>query len=343
MFFKKKKPTPQAKAAPSAAKETVNKPAYPYHEALDWTVERMALKEKQAKAGWTAAKIMGCLLVLVSIICIVIAVKKEAYPFIVELDKSNGTTRVIDIRDPQNIPVDEMMDKYWLNLYTLSHESYDYRTLDFDTSILEQYRQVNVVAWSMGVWAAPIALASVPKEKLLLIAFNGTITPIGDTDGIPEKTFRDTLSGLTPASLQKFMRRMCKDSNAYKAFLGITPRRDFNEIKEELELIEKKYTQMRGITIDENGNYIYSNDDEMDAYVNDKYQYIDYDYAFIGVNDRIFPLENMKLNFDYMFDDDKLIVADCAHYDEPMFRFLLQDMWSMPIDDFLSHLRELDT
>mgnify|MGYP003008692036 FL=1 len=220
---------------------------------------------------------------------------------------------------------------------------YDYRTLDFDTSILEQYRQVNVVAWSMGVWAAPIALASVPKEKLLLIAFNGTITPIGDTDGIPEKTFRDTLSGLTPASLQKFMRRMCKDSNAYKAFLGITPRRDFNEIKEELELIEKKYTQMRGITIDENGNYIYSNDDEMDAYVNDKYQYIDYDYAFIGVNDRIFPLENMKLNFDYMFDDDKLIVADCAHYDEPMFRFLLQDMWSMPIDDFLSHLRELDT
>ena len=100
---------------------------------------------------------------------------------------------------------------------------YDYRTLDFDTSILEQYRQVNVVAWSMGVWAAPIALASVPKEKLLLIAFNGTITPIGDTDGIPEKTFRDTLSGLTPASLQKFMRRMCKDSNAYKAFLAITP------------------------------------------------------------------------------------------------------------------------
>lgn len=71
-------------------------------------------------------------MVLVSIICIVIAVKKEAYPFIVELDKSNGTTRVIDIRDPQNIPVDEMMDKYWLNLYTQSHESYDYRTLEND-------------------------------------------------------------------------------------------------------------------------------------------------------------------------------------------------------------------
>lgn len=150
------------------------------------------------------------------------------------------------------------------------------------------------------------------------------------------------MSGLTPASLQKFMRRMCKDSNAYKAFLAITPRRDFNEIKEELELIEKKYTRMRGITIDENGNYIYPNNDETDAYANDKCQYINYDYAFIGANDRIFPLENMKTNFDDMFNDDKLIVVDCAHYDEPMFRFLLQDMWSMPIDDFLSHLRELD-
>ena len=72
------------------------------------------------------------MLVLVSIVAIVIALKKESYPFIVELDKSTGTTRVIDIRDPQNIPVDEMMDKYWLNLYTLSRESYDYRTLEND-------------------------------------------------------------------------------------------------------------------------------------------------------------------------------------------------------------------
>ena len=54
---------------------------------------------------------------------------------------------------------------------------------------------------------------------------------------------------------------------------------------------------MRGITIDENGNYIYSNDDEMDAYVNDKYQYIDYDYAFIGVNDRIIPFRKYETKF----------------------------------------------
>lgn len=199
---------------------------------------------------------------------------------------------------------------------------YDYRTLDFDASLLERYRQVNVVAWSMGVWAAAIALASVPKKKLLSIAFNGSISPIDDSEGIPTKIFRATLDGLTPVSLQKFMRRMCKDSHAYKAFLAMTPRRDFNEIKEELELIERQYIQRRGITLDKDNGYLY-------------------DYAFIGLHDRIFPVENLMLNYDYM-EPGQRIVADCAHYDEPMFRFLLQDMWAMPIDDFLSHLRRLD-
>lgn len=123
MFFKKK-PIPKNDSSPQKKDE--------YSEALDWTVERLALKEKQARIGWNVAKILTLALILVSIVAIVIAMKKESYPFIVELDKSTGTTRVIDIRDPQNIPVDEMMDKYWLNLYTLSRESYDYRTLEND-------------------------------------------------------------------------------------------------------------------------------------------------------------------------------------------------------------------
>lgn len=57
--------------------------------------------------------------------------EKGSLPFIVELVKATDDPG-IDIRDPQNIPVDEMMDKYWLNLYTQSHESYDYRTLEND-------------------------------------------------------------------------------------------------------------------------------------------------------------------------------------------------------------------
>ena len=212
---------------------------------------------------------------------------------------------------------------------------YDYRTLDFDASILDRYRQVNVVAWSMGVWAAPIVLQHVPADKLFSIAFNGSMYPIHDAEGIPAPMFRDTLLKLTPASLQKFMRRMCKDSNAYKAFLEITPRRDFDEIKKELELIEKQFTESQNITIDEEHNYIYPDED-----LNEDNDFV-YDYAIIGRNDRIFPVQNLRLSHDYL-DFDKVIITDCAHYDEPMFRFLLQDIWEMPINDFLNHLREMD-
>lgn len=139
MLFKRKNRTPKNESKTPETVSNAETPTkgtkstdYKYSEALDWTVERMALKEKQARMGWTAAKIMAALLILVSAVAVIIAVKQEAYPFIVEIDKSTGTTRVIDIRDPQNIPADEMMDKYWLNLYTLSRESYDYRTLEND-------------------------------------------------------------------------------------------------------------------------------------------------------------------------------------------------------------------
>lgn len=139
MLFKKKPKKAEqtqdfaAPGSPAALKAGAEKAEdYSYQDARDWTVERMALKEKQARIGWNISVLLLFLLLIVSTVAVALAVKKEAYPFIVELDKSTGTTRVIDIRDPQNIPVNEMMDKYWLNLYTLSHESYDWRTLEND-------------------------------------------------------------------------------------------------------------------------------------------------------------------------------------------------------------------
>lgn len=214
---------------------------------------------------------------------------------------------------------------------------YDYRTLDFDTSILERYRQVNVVAWSMGVWVASVVLKSVPKEKLFSIAFNGTIQPINNEEGIPVQTFHATLNNLTPASLQKFMRRMCKDSKAYKAFMAITPRRDFDEIKEELRLLEQHYIQKENIVIDKHNCYVYP--EEFGDYDDDEFEY---NYVFIGLNDRIFPSENLQLSYDYM-EEDKLIICSTTHYDEPTFRFLLQDMWSLTVDDFFSQLKLMRT
>ena len=65
---------------------------------------------------------------------------------------------------------------------------YDYRTLDFDKSIFDRYQRVNVVTWSMGVWVGSLILSNIPQNKILSIAFNGSISPIDNLEGIPLKS-----------------------------------------------------------------------------------------------------------------------------------------------------------
>lgn len=100
---------------------------------------------------------------------------------------------------------------------------YDYRTLDFDTSPLTGYTVIDVVAWSMGVWAASQVLSKVSLPIRRRIAINGTPFPIDEKRGIPPAIFMGTLEGLNEASLRKFQRRMCADGNVLPAF-SLQPR-----------------------------------------------------------------------------------------------------------------------
>ena len=72
-----------------------------------------------------------------------------------------------------------------------------------------------------------------------------------------------------------------------------------------------------------NKSYDKEKEDKYEANI-EKYNY-EYNYAFIGKNDRIFPPENMEMNFCDLIDCHP-VLTDNAHYDESMFRFLLQDM-----------------
>ena len=126
---------------------------------------------------------------------------------------------------------------------------YDYRTLDFDASGLEEYREINLIGWSMGVWAASQTVPQLSSpgtsgEGIHMansIAINGTPYPIDQHMGIPPAIYHGTLDGLTGASLHKFLRRMCANGAAFKAFLEITPRRPLEELRDELTEIEKIY------------------------------------------------------------------------------------------------------
>lgn len=219
---------------------------------------------------------------------------------------------------------------------------YDYRTLEFDYSIFEVYEQVNVVAWSMGVWAGGYILNHAPNYKGLTIAYNGSTIPIHNDEGIPVTVFESTLQNLTPSTLQKFLRRMCGNAQAYKAFMQITPRRDFDEIKEELQSIKERYCQETGFLWEEKGILIHNpeeeeNEDKFDTYC-DNFCW-SYDLAFIGENDAIFPVENLCIN---MENNHIYSYNNSPHYDAEIFQIILEDMWKMTYDEFFIYLNDLE-
>ena len=175
---------------------------------------------------------------------------------------------------------------------------YDYRTLDFDATGLDAYREINVIGWSMGVWAASRVMPQLALPVASSIAINGTPYPSDEHLGIPPAIFRGTLDGLTGASLHKFLRRMCADGTAFKAFLQVTPRRPLEELKEELAEIERMGPAPM----------------------------FHWQQAVVGSADRIIPPANQlqacqKRNTPVRQTED-------AHYQEELFRYYLQDLWT---------------
>ena len=98
---------------------------------------------------------------------------------------------------------------------------YDYENEDFDSSVYRKYKDINLIAWSMGVMMAPKVL---DKNGLLdkvtsSSAINGTLEGISDEYGI--------------------YRRMCFDAKLYEEYLKFRPKRSEESLKSELIFIRE--------------------------------------------------------------------------------------------------------
>ena len=161
---------------------------------------------------------------------------------------------------------------------------WDYTDEDLDTTILKEYSEVVILAWSMGVFEASRVLPTLQLPVTLTIAVNGTMTPVNNTTGIPVNIFNATLSTLSEASLRKFQRRMCGSAEAMDSFLLNAPVRDIASLQSELQAIGNRATQ------------------ELSPIS-------DWDVAVISLRDMIFPANSQKM----AWKDTSTIILDAPH------------------------------
>ena len=112
--------------------------------------------------------------------------------------------------------------------------AYDYRGGFRMDEELSAYKEVTVVAWSLGVFVATLALAGLRLPIVRAVAINGTLFPMHDTLGIPPKIFLGTLENLSEEGRKRFNRRMCGSREVLEAYNRV-PSRPLDEVRDELQ------------------------------------------------------------------------------------------------------------
>lgn len=196
------------------------------------------------------------------------------------------------------------MDEHLFSDYARSGQdlmiAYDYSSLTLDENLLKDYEEIQVFAWSMGVWAASQVLPKLQMQHYPIstcTAINGTPFPIDDNRGIPVQVFQSTLNTLSEKTLDKFRLRMCGSREMLNHFLAKAPRRDIVSLRTELTAIEKQATAQSATAFQ-------------------------WDEAYIGNDDRIFSPENQQRAWAHT--PHKFV--DTAHYPEKLFKQLLQEI-----------------
>ncbi|MFU1858579.1 DUF452 family protein [Sphingobacterium sp. NGMCC 1.201703] len=196
------------------------------------------------------------------------------------------------------------MDEHLFSGYARSEQdlmiAYDYSSLALDENLLKGYEEIQIFAWSMGVWAASQVLPELRLKHYPIstcTAINGTPFPIDDNRGIPVQVFRATLNTLSEKTLDKFRLRMCGSRETLNHFLARAPRRDIASLQKELIAIEERATVPSATAFQ-------------------------WDEAYIGKHDRIFSSENQQRAWAHTSHK----CVDMTHYPEKLFKQLLQEI-----------------
>ncbi|MDR0766565.1 MAG: DUF452 family protein [Odoribacteraceae bacterium] len=147
---------------------------------------------------------------------------------------------------------------------------HDYRDVETgDAPDVTGYDVVDVVAWSMGVWAASVSLARWGITPRRAVALNGTERPVDDLLGIPPAIYALTERGMNERGWEKFITRSLADDEERALFRArCLPRRGLEERVEELRRVREQSARACPV--------------------------MPWHRAFISCKDVIFPVENQR-------------------------------------------------
>lgn len=174
---------------------------------------------------------------------------------------------------------------------------YDYRNFDFDYSFLNSYKEIKLIAWSMGVFVSSKILSNKNYNIISSTAFNGTNFPIDNTKGISEDIFNSTLDTLNERNLEKFQLRITGSKIEYEKFKEKNRDREIEDLQNELREIKNQYI------------------------INPNEQLI-WDKAVTGKQDRIFLMENQINAFK---DKTNILLVESSHYDYKIIKDLINE------------------
>lgn len=151
---------------------------------------------------------------------------------------------------------------------------YDYNNLNIDLSIVPDYEEKYLVAWSMGVMTA----TNFDIKYNSSTAINGTLKPIDNQFGIPKRIYDLTIKGFSQLGRERFIQNMF-DNDKKLPKIG----RDFENQKFELAAL-KNYSA--------NENFKYNR-------------------ILISNNDKIIPTKNQEA---YWGIKANLVSGHCPFY-----------------------------
>lgn len=164
---------------------------------------------------------------------------------------------------------------------------YDYS--DFEIPEIPEYKENYLIAWSMGVFAAYQLRDKLPEFEQK-IAVNGTVFPVDDEFGIPNKPFLLTLRHAKTGLEGKFYQNIFQTPKEFERYIQTPVERSIENRVNELQSLYDR---------------IKETPKEYETF---------YDCAFVSTEDKIIPTKN-QMNF----WKDKAKTIESGHF--PFYNF----------------------